>query len=309
MSTSPWPPQRQKREGLRWPVRLGGAALGSCLFALTVQPVWAKSPWSSVSPRQLDLPANEETGISRERIATGEKTWIAQTGQTTTDYSWSLDWLERRRRSGGSRGDCPGRLVAVLPPGDVLTTLSPSPSLWVYASEEVVALTGAIPQFQMLNRAGEALYQGTFALPTEAGIFRLALPADLDLAAPESYEWQLALPCQPGREFLLQGQIQMLPSSEALTTDLATSSTDLDTVLLYAQAQAWHETVEVIVTNLQASQGTIAKTAWQAEWTTLLETVRLESFATAPLIDCCTLEPKEPPLPGNESRLELRYIQ
>jgi hypothetical protein len=91
-----------------------------------------------------------------------------------------------------------------------------------------------------------------------------------------------------------------MSSSEALTADLAASSDALDRVIADAQADAWHETVEAIVANLQASQGTIAETAWQEEWTTLLETVRLEALVTAPFLKCCNLNPvKNAELPEN----------
>jgi hypothetical protein len=243
-----------------------------------------KTPKESTLVGQL--PSSEEVDLRRRRDNLGSE----------VVYDWGQDWRRRRRHQGGSRG-CSGSLAAILPPGDTLTTVSPNPSIWIYIAEEALASDDATPRFVLLNAEGnEIIFSGTFSLPESAGIMKLSLPDNLSLAVGEQYQWSLSLstPCYGGDaegELQVNGSIAPIVLPDTIAEQIAAETQPINQAILYAEANAWNETVDILVTGLASSQGNISEEiVWQEDWTALLETIRLEELAAMPFVDCCTLE-------------------
>jgi len=88
--------------------------------------------------------------------------------------------------------------------------------------------------------------------PREAGIVQLAMPKDLpELVQGRKYRWSVTLTCNPDRPSanpFVQSWLERVPISSKLALQLATTASEREHALTYAQGGLWYDALEAIST-------------------------------------------------------------
>ena len=198
--------------------------------------------------------------------------------------------LPGRRQSDGrgeARTPCPKafrlptKMTALMPPNNLVTTVAPHPTLFIYIPE-----TGQFAEAELAvyDEEDNTVYRNNILLPNNPGILRLSLPETVSLEIGKHYRWYFSLMCDPderSREPFVQGWFQRTELNPELQTMLEQESDLLEQALLYSQAKIWHETITLLA-DLRESN--------PAEWEDLLKSVELEDISQKPFVDCCTRE-------------------
>lgn len=173
----------------------------------------------------------------------------------------------------------PPRIPLQIP---VETTTQEKPDLFVY----IPATPAETAAILVTNQDGsETLFEGTFAVPSEPSIVRLAFPEEAPSMEPgERYIWSVSLHCDPitrdrSADPLVEGWItRVLPDAD-LVADL--SQTDMrDRPFLYAQAGIWQDTLTAMA-DLRLQYPEDAEVV--QNWESLLASAHLSAFIEAPL--------------------------
>lgn len=202
--------------------------------------------------------------------------------------------------AGGSRGD----VATALPPEGLLMLLVPQP---LPGEEHVPAVTIAERPTLLLHvpdRGGyivevnlaldiDVIYEGTFTLPSRAGIVQLPLPDSLPaLAIDKPYDLALTLFCDP--QDLKQVRTLHYPITRVAvpaTVHPQATGDPLQFANDLAEAGIWFDTASSLAA-LRRTQP--ASPVIQTEWRELLQSVGLDGLADQPLLDCCQLPEPSP---------------
>ncbi|MEM7062709.1 MAG: DUF928 domain-containing protein [Cyanobacteria bacterium P01_B01_bin.77] len=197
----------------------------------------------------------------------------------------------------GSRGGClyeserPSLASLVGQPHLMLTT-SERPVLWIYVPySPTEAPTGTFS----LQQGDNELYRGDFNLAATPGVVGISLPdTSPSLVAGQDYEWFIDLHCTVAIDdgtnvepdpAILEGFIQRVPISDALSTELANAQSGLDTVAAYGNHHIWYDLLtELARLRLETGPNPELNTVW----TDLLSdpnSVLLETWATETLVE------------------------
>lgn len=220
------------------------------------------------------------TGFLPPLLAQSNPEWqVSVVFPPTTDRG-----APERTAGGGTRGNlCVKKnetpLTALMPINNVGTTASPHPTFFLY-----VPTTGAkVAEFTLLDEAGEQVYQTTVALTGSPGVIKLGIPENKSLKVGEMYQWEFAIVCDPQdreRDELIWGWSERVELNPALQARIE-QAVPLEQAKLYAKNQIWHETIAILAKVRRSNP---------AEWEELLKSVELDAIASAPFVDCCTVQ-------------------
>lgn len=153
--------------------------------------------------------------------------------------------------------------VAILPQTHYGLTISSRPEFLLYKTK-----TSAKQMlFSLKNEEGEQIYQAFLPLPAETGVVAIDMPSDApELTINKKYKWTMAIICgktlRPDSP-TIEGWIQRIPKSQALTAQLQTS-TPFDQIALYGENGIWYDMVSNLNRLRQASPENQALTkAWE----------------------------------------------
>ncbi len=171
------------------------------------------------------------------------------------------------------------RLTALVPRDNVVTTVAPNPTLFVYVPQTQARAAEIV----VVDDNGDDVYLSRLTLTNSSGVVKASLPATVALETGKDYTWQFSLICNP-----LNRREDMFVRGTFRRTDLASQdkatlarTAPLAQANLYANRQIWNETVTTVA-QLRSST--------PREWEGLLRSVGLDAIAQKPFVDCCTLQ-------------------
>ncbi|NJO43008.1 MAG: DUF928 domain-containing protein [Cyanobacteria bacterium CRU_2_1] len=196
-----------------------------------------------------------------------------------------------RRTGGGSRGSCfipdMSPLTALVPDTNVGLTLAESPTFWFYVPYTLTS-EHAI-EFVLKDEQDNIVYTTKFpGKGTSPGIVSLRLPSTISLEANKNYEWYFLIYCdaQNQERFVyVNGSVQRIERPD-LETQLAAASPE-EKIALYAIEGIWYEALTYLAEQRHTSP---QDSKINEDWTSLLQSVGLESLASEPFVSCCSPE-------------------
>ncbi len=211
-----------------------------------------------------------------------------------------------RVRGGASRGACPGyeQLKALVPQMDSKRawglTSSARPVFWFYLPERV---DQTVPiEFVLQDPQDQYIYR-TVLTPTitAAGIVSIALPETTQPLQPGVlYQWTMSMNCDPDRRTqfaFIRGNIQREVSGLQVSSlvlqqqERLSQAALLDTASRLANNGIWYDAVTALgQSRRQWPEAVQAEQFWQI----LLREGGLSDLQSAPLLACCSSEPKLP---------------
>ncbi len=188
---------------------------------------------------------------------------------------------------GGTRGTCLGdatsqpSLTALIPDTKQrleLTTL-PHPTVLIY-----VPKTKAKTASFVIYESNNLVYKTVINLQKQPGILAIKIPENQpELKAEINYRWTVSLDCDSSNPLsdapFVQGFIKRIQPSPELTQAL--QKTPADQWLVYAGAGIWYDAIASLAALRQAEPN---NPQLESNWQKLLQEVKLERVATAPLI-------------------------
>ncbi|NEQ53961.1 MAG: DUF928 domain-containing protein [Leptolyngbya sp. SIO3F4] len=167
---------------------------------------------------------------------------------------------------------------ALIPKSGVGLTVSPHPTLLVY-----VPPTQANQAHLTLRNADQSgLYQSRIQIPQTGGILQIALPADSpELTVGQTYDWSLALLCQPTQTDLpiANGQIRRV---ELSLDALSEQQSLMAKAIIYGQSGVWHDMLATLVTLLRTQPN---NRVLHTNWTAILQSEELDEIADTPWLN------------------------
>lgn len=193
-----------------------------------------------------------------------------------------------RTRGSGSRGpsckvkgaqENPLPLTAIMPKGNVGTTTSPNPQVYVYVPQ-TVAKEAELVLYDWENQVQTPVYETILTLPETAGIVQIALPQTVELQVGNTYSWYFGIICNPEQRSLdisVQGWLERVNLSQEQQTMMEQSNCpSVDKARLYAQAGVWQEALS-IAADLRVNQPEF--------WSSLLNAVGLNALVEEQILD------------------------
>jgi hypothetical protein len=177
-------------------------------------------------------------------------------------------------------------LTALTPSNNVVTTVSPNPTLFWYVPQTVAKFAELV----VVDDRGNEVYQTILTLNGTPGVVKLSLPASVSLKTGKDYEWYFGLICnqeQRSQDTFVRGVIERTELNSAQKTKLAAAKRPLDRAEVYAGAKVWQETLMILA---QLRQQRPNDSQITEAWKELLSSVQLEAIATEPLVECCKTE-------------------
>ena len=169
-------------------------------------------------------------------------------------------------------------MMALIPQSGVGLTISSHPTLLVY-----VPSTKANQAHLTLRNADQSgLYQSRIQIPKTGGILQITLPSDSpELMVGQTYDWSLALLCQPTQTDLpiASGQIRRV---ELLDDELSEPQSLLSTAIIYGQTGVWHDMLATFATLLRTQPN---NRALYDNWAEILQSENLGEIVDTPLLN------------------------
>jgi hypothetical protein len=190
-----------------------------------------------------------------------------------------------RREGGGTRGDCltsTQPLMALMPENSYGETLAAYPTFFWYVPD----VPAQAAEFVLYDASGNEVYYTTFRVAGTSGILSLSLPETVDLpplTVGEPYEWVFSLICDEqdrSGDLFTTGWIQRVEAAPGFEDQLLAAA-ESDRPTLYAQSGLWHDALTTLAEQYRQAP---ESAAIANQWMTLLDSVGLAAFATAPLI-------------------------
>lgn len=199
-----------------------------------------------------------------------------------------------RREGGGTRG-CwevtngafSTRLTALVPTQNFGYTLDDYPAFFVYIPE-AYAETAVGAEFILESMEGDRLYQVAYETAGVAGMVKIALPADANVAPLEvgqDYHWSFSLICNPNdrsSDLVVDSWIQRIEPDSALAAQIEATSADA-LPNLFAEAGIWYDSIGSLA-DLDADT---------SRWQALLDSVNLSDVARSLSPEPLTMVPSE----------------
>ncbi len=199
--------------------------------------------------------------------------------------------------TGAVRGACPAidtklqnhKLLALVDASDPALTTQARPTFWFYLpfkrTEEVTTA-----EFELLDENQEPVLSTRklkVALPEQAGIVRLTLPAgEPALQAGKEYFWVFRVVCDPDDRSgnpTVTGWIKRVQPETALVSQLK-SLPQADQYKAYAASKIWFERINLLAQN---------RDKHSQDWLTLLNSFGLQSLGQQPMREL-TVESSKP---------------
>ena len=192
-----------------------------------------------------------------------------------------------RRRGGAKRGSCPetqSPLLALTAATEVETDTLPEtyvggtttaerPTFWF---DVPYAITGELTaEFVLQDSQGQDIYRVTSAelsaLSKTPGITSVSLPSEARLEMGTTYQWYFKVDCGSESPLYVQGGIERVALSPAVTSQIATAS-PLEKAALYQENEIWYDAVSAIAPLYLAQPN---NPSVNAVWTNLLQSLDL----------------------------------
>jgi len=195
-----------------------------------------------------------------------------------------------RREGAGTRfpGCVTGQkpLMPLMPVDNFSATTAKTPTFFWFVPET----QAVVAEFRLLDFADQELYTTTAAIPRQAGVISVQVPATIaaQMQPDRIYRWQFSLRCnlsEPSENPFVEGVVQRVERSPALQNALNTAVTPRDVAAVYANAGIWQDAIATLAEQRCLNPKDINL---QTSWTTLLRSVQLEKFADAPLMKNCS---------------------
>lgn len=142
---------------------------------------------------------------------------------------------------------------------------------------------------KQINNIDKTIYRASQTPPKSSGIISVSLPETITpLESEIMYHWFLKVkvkcnPQQPSQLYYVDGWIQRSNKNPTLTA-LIQQAKPQQKVAIYAEKGIWYD---AIATLAQLRLANPKDTTLLANWTSLLNSVGLESLANQPFTDCC----------------------
>ncbi|MEO1402645.1 MAG: DUF928 domain-containing protein [Cyanobacteria bacterium J06635_1] len=207
----------------------------------------------------------------------------------------------RRRTSGGARGNCGDRLVALLPGNDTIsdavsltdcslastsdlgTTLDSAPTLWFHIPVQERTQNQINGELVLLDENHQVLALETITLPSESGIIGIQLSHPLEVG--RSYHWVFSIlqhPNSPSQNPTVEGSLRRLTPGGELRAALETARNPQARARVLAQQGIWHDALNELASLRRTEPNNAAVIQ---DWISYLGSVGLDAIATEPLID------------------------
>lgn len=209
------------------------------------------------------------------------------------------------RRSGmGSRDNCPvvtTALTALVPLREEqrvskLTdksisgiveglTTSERPTFWFYVPYTKNLTASA--EFILQDSAENDIYKQAIALPAKPGVVDVSLPSTVaSLQLGKTYHWYLKVRCNQQQTasvpIYVEGDIQRVNLDSGIIQQLQAAVDPRQKVRIYAANGIWFDALTILA---QIRQKNPNDASVAADWQSLLYSVNLDNFATAPLVN------------------------
>lgn len=222
-------------------------------------------------------------------------------------FVWSktpsrLSTVSGRRTGMGSRDNCPAvptALTALVPlreeqkvskqtdkpiSGIVggLTT-SEQPTFWFYVpyTQDLTATT----EFILQDSAGNDIYRNAIALPEKPGVIGVSLPYIASLQVGKTYRWYLKVRCNQQQTasvpIYVEGDIQRVNLDSRVMQQSEAAVSPQQKVAIYAANGIWFDSLTMLA---QMRQKNPNDASLAEDWQSLLQSVKLDNLATAPLV-------------------------
>ena len=227
----------------------------------------------------------------------------------------------RSRTSGGARGTCSERLVALLPgegaiapsridspteieplteaaaetvitstsdcslalTSNLATTLEAYPTLWFHIPAR--DQTGITAELVLMNESQQAIAIDTMTLPTASGIIGIQLSHPL--VTDQVYRWVFSIlhyPNAPSQNPTVEGSLQRVAPDNGLVADLRAAQGTQARIQVLAQHNVWHDALHelAMLRRTQPNNATVTQA-----WVNLLDSVGLAVIADETMLVCC----------------------
>lgn len=195
-----------------------------------------------------------------------------------------------RQDAGGRVPGCPETskpLTALVPENYIGLTVAKHPTFWVY-----VPYAPEIPlsaKFVLRDEQQVKVYETPlFPIAQRPGVVRFTLPKEAPrLSINKRYNWSFSVTCNDGVDFVsVRSSVKRVKLPPSLKSRLQ-AATLQQRIALYAAKGLWHDALtELALLRSKNPQDTTLA----ADWADLLRSryVRLDKFATEPIVQCCT---------------------
>ena len=264
---------------------------------------WCMLP-SAIAGILLSTPvlANPNGGGVRVQIAKDVASQLVFNHSASKDASSGFNALgrPRSRSSGGARGTCADRLVALLPGIEALAesgdncslqsastlalTLDESPTFWFHIPERNQA--NRVAEFVLLDENQLAISIEQLTLPSTSGVVEVQLSQPLAVNQP--YQWVFSIlenQRNPSQNPAVEGVIQRVEPDANLAIALQNTVTHRERIAAFAQNGIWHDALTELAT-LRRSEPN--NPAIAQDWRSFLSSVGLAIIDEAPLLNCCS---------------------
>jgi len=212
--------------------------------------------------------------------------------------------LPGRREGAGTRGPCliggehAVSLLPVVPESQLGSTLDGYPTFFWHLPQSKASFA----RFVLYDRyRGQELYRTELSVAGAPGVASFRLPNDGSVKIPKAgletgktYYWTVTLVCMnpvdPGDrsgDLRIQGFVQRVASPQGFQDKLR-RATERDLPGIYASQGIWHETLTSLI-KLRRDHPT--DRAIQSDWASLMQGIKLEQLANAPVVSCCQVSP------------------
>lgn len=194
----------------------------------------------------------------------------------------------RRRKGGGSRGECLVKnkppLTALVPTTNLGLTVAESPTFWFYVP---YTLTPEHSVEFVLKDGNNYVYKTNFpGMGTPPGVVSLRLPSTVPLKADKNYDWYFLIYCdsQNKDKFVFVNGLVRRVERPNLKKQLE-SATPQKRIILYAAEGIWYDALTSLAERRRAYP---QDDKLNDDWAGLLQSVGLEKLAPEPLVPCCS---------------------
>jgi hypothetical protein len=218
---------------------------------------------------------NVEGYVKRDRNARLVFVAVGKPGNRTSAAS----------RSGSCTQGTPS-LLSLVPKAEPQYTATGYPTFLFYVPQNTAQAFELIVEDETSDNP---LYKKTFKSQPKSGVISVSLPQNANVPALEidkQYKWTFSLVCDTraiDKNINVEGAIVRSQPDANLSTLLKTAQ-PRERVSLYAASGFWFDTVAGLA-DLRRQRPNDA--TLKADWQDLLKSVGLESYAKAPLLDCC----------------------
>ncbi|AFY42114.1 DUF928 domain-containing protein [Nostoc sp. PCC 7107] len=176
-------------------------------------------------------------------------------------------------------------LTALIPKYNPVLTTSENPTFFFYLPKTSKTYVKAF-DFILENANKEVVYQESFKINNQPGVFKISVPAKLNqplLKINQDYRWIFSAICDysdRSRDLVVGGYLKRINLEKSLTTNLQKTSLRERAAILAASG-IWDDSLKTLA-ELRFKK--FQDAGLKADWQTLLESVDLAKIAQEPLV-------------------------